>query len=149
MNPEEIAELFTALRGGEVRDLARTESGLQMKVILPKIAAQRDPAFRFFYCTLIECTTFSLQPFRNASTVIDELATLERLELVLGDAQAVPARKVKVDASHRGANGGARLTVCASAFKVYDEAFDAVSAAELEALRPEQGLTPLGGAKNG
>ncbi|MEM7040972.1 MAG: hypothetical protein AAF570_28670, partial [Bacteroidota bacterium] len=113
----------------------REGENLQMRIELPELAKKRNPEFTFFYTALTHCREFSLQPFRNESTVIQDLVQIARLGLTIHSAEAMAGGKVKVFCGHRGADSGARLTIRAAAFAVWDEEFDALSAAELQLLR--------------
>ena len=79
MKKEEIAELFTALREGIISDLSRDGSTIRFKIQLPQLASADNPDFSFFFAVLLDCQDFFLQPFRNESTVIEDLKQVERL----------------------------------------------------------------------
>ena len=139
MEQESMAALFSALRGGRMEGLQEQGDNLQMRVVLPKLAQARNEDFTFFYAVLSNCTEFTLQPFRNESTVISGLNQIERLGLTFHSAEPMQGNKVKVFCSHRGADSGARLTIRADGFSVYDAEFDSLNATELEMLRKSLG----------
>lgn len=144
MEPTEIAQnsadLFTALRNGLIRNLAREDQTVRFQVVLPDLASVRDPDYTFFYCTLSNCSTFVLQPFRNTDTEIALLETIERLSMMIHHAKAGPGSSVSVFCGHKGADEGARIAIRASEFQVWDEAFDPVTAGEMESVRTEKNL---------
>jgi hypothetical protein len=137
MDPQEIAELFAALHGGEVRDLTLQDGHLQFRVYLPRLAALRGEGFDHFLCVLADAGMVSLQPFRNDSTELRDLKQIEKLQLRIESAEAGVGDQVKVFCAHRAGGSGARLSLRGSRFSVYDEAFDALSVAELGALRAQ------------
>ena len=118
----------------------REGENLQMRIILPDLARKRNPDFTFFYAALSNCREFSLQPFRNESTVITDLSQIARLELSIHSAKVMEGGKVKVFCGHKGADSGARLTIRTGSFAVWDESFDALSAAELILMRKDNGM---------
>lgn len=129
--------LFRALRGGELFGFVRDGDTLRLQVRLPKLARLRGEGFVHFFGTLEDCEEFSLQPFRNEATVMYELRQIERLQLHIHDAESTVGGKLKVYCGLRGAGDGARLTIKASNFTIWDEAFDPVSAMELEVMRSQ------------
>jgi hypothetical protein len=132
------AALFSALRSGLIRNLAREEMTLRFQVLLPELASSRNPDYTFFYCSLSDCATFSLQPFRNTDTEISQLPTIERLAMRIHHAKAGPGNTISVFCGHKGTDDGARISVRASEFHVWDEAFDPVTADELEAIQAKR-----------
>lgn len=137
---QSTSALFTALRSGLIRNLAREEQTLRFQVLLPELASKRHPDYTFFYCTLSECSTFVLQPFRNTDTEIFQLETIERLGMTIHHAKAGPGDSVSVFCGQKGAEEGARIAIRAANFQVWDEAFDPVPAGELESIRKEKDL---------
>jgi hypothetical protein len=135
MEQQEIANLFSALRDGEIIDLVRTAEGdVQFRVQLPKLAAQRGEGFGQFICVLSEVKELSLQPFRNDSTELKDFKQINKLQLRIERGEAVGETQVKVWCAHR-AGGDARLYIRAARFMVMDEAFDTLTPAELAILR--------------
>lgn len=134
METRHIATLFTALRGGVLRGLQREESTLRFKVDLPELARAENPDFQIFYGALIGCTEFSLQPFRNESTVLRELDQIERLEVEILES-VKDGDRVKIFCSHKGVSTGARLSIRAEQFQLWNEQFDALQVQDLVAFR--------------
>ena len=134
MKKEEIAELFTALREGIISELSRDGSTIRFKVVLPQVASAENPDFSFFFAVLLSCHEFYLQPFRNESTVIDDLKQVERLAPEIHEA-SVDGSRVKVFCAHKGVSTGARISIRCDRLEVYNESFDAMSAAFLAELR--------------
>lgn len=134
MEKEQIAELFTALRGGIIENLKRENETLRFKVILKEVASIEDPDFSFFYAALLGCREFFLQPFRNESTVLESLDQVERLAPEILEA-SVDGSKIKVFCAHKGVSTGARLSIVCDKFEVYNESFDAMNTEALASLR--------------
>ncbi len=134
MENEQIAELFTALRGGIIQDLNREGDTIRFKVMLEEVASKENPDFSFFYASIMGCKEFFLQPFRNESTVLDSLDQVERLAPEIHEA-SVDGNRVKVFCAHKGVSNGARLSIQCERFEVYNESFDALDAAGLAELR--------------
>jgi len=134
MEPVSIASFFSLLREGEIKDLELQDGNLQFRVYLPKLAALRGEGFTHFLCSLGEVSGLSLQPFRNESTEIKDLKQIGLLQLRIERAEA-SGLQVKVFCAHRAGASGARLSFKAARFSVWDEAFDAVTVAELAMLR--------------
>jgi hypothetical protein len=126
-----IAELMNALSGGVFCDLQSTEQGLQFRLKHPGKAARRGEGFQYFLCQLEGLRLFSLQPFKNADTVIDNHKQIMQLELRISRAEAAEGNLVKVWCALGKGSPDARLSIKAEAFKVWDEAFDQVSALDL------------------
>jgi hypothetical protein len=139
-NSQNAAVLFTALRGGLIRSIAREDETLRFQVLHSDLASLREPDYTFFYCTLSDCATFVLQPFRNTDTEIVELETIERLGMKIHHAKPGPGDSWSVFCGHKGAEEGARIAIRASAFQVWDQVFDPVTAEELESIRTEMDL---------
>lgn len=135
MDLQDIANLFSALRDGEIRDLELTDGNLQFQVYLPKLASERGEGFELFLCSLRGLKGFSLQPFRNESTEIRDLKQINKLQLCIERAVLGDGPWVRVLCSHRGTPTGARLRIQADQLAVWDEAFDPVTAGELAMLR--------------
>jgi len=123
MERSTIASLFTALRGGILREIRQEESTLRFRVELPALAQVENPDFNGFFAALMGCKEFSLQPFRNESTVIHQIDQIERLEVEIMEGKAEGDR-VKVFCAHKGVSDGARLTIRADEFQVWNENFD-------------------------
>ena len=134
MDKESISTLFTALRGGIIRDLKRENTTVQFRVELPELARVEEDGFGFFYATLSGCSKFYLQPFRNESTVLDSLQQIERLEVEIHEG-TIKGEIVKVFCAHKGVSNGAVLTIRASSFKVWNQNFDERNAGDLVRLR--------------
>ncbi|MEM0995796.1 MAG: hypothetical protein AAGN35_01895 [Bacteroidota bacterium] len=132
---EAAAHLFRGLRGGRLRNLTQEADIIRFQVLLPQVASVRNPDFTFFYCTLKGCSRFSLQPFRNTDTRVEELSTIERLDMVIHSAKVSPGPVVSVLCGHKGVEDGARLTIRSEHVQVWDEAFDPVTAPELERIQ--------------
>jgi hypothetical protein len=140
MNPQDIANLFSALRDGEIRDLERVDhsegSGdLQFKVHLPKLAELCGAGFQHFLCSLGGVQDFVLQPFRNDSTEMREVKQIGKLQLRIERAEVGEGEWVRVYCGHRGTITGARLSLKAQRLSVWDEKFDPLSVGELAMLR--------------
>ena len=135
MEPQSIANLFSALRDGELRELHMEEGTLQFQVLLPKLAALRGEGFQQFLCNLSEVKAFVLQPFRNDSTEIKDLKQIHKLQLRIERAEVGEGGWIKVACAHKGSLSGALLRIKAERFTVWDEAFDALTAADLAILR--------------
>ena len=134
-NAETSAALFNGLKGGRLRNLIRENDIIRMQVLLPEVASVRNPDHSFFFCTLTGCTRFTLQPFRNTDTRVEELSTIERLDMVIHSATAGPGPAVSVFCGHKGTEDGARIMIRAEEFQVWDESFDPVSAGELDHIQ--------------
>lgn len=126
-----IAEMMNALSGGLICDLQRNDQGLQFRVKHPGKAARRGERFEYFLCQLVGLRKFSLQPFRNADTVLDNDKQIMLLEPRISRAEAAEGNLVKVYCALGKGSPDARLGIQAEALKVWDEAFDQVSAADL------------------
>ena len=135
VHAEQAAALFNGLKGGRLRNISREDNILRMQILLPQVASARNPEHSFFFCTLTGCTRFSLQPFRNTDTRVEVLSTIEKLDMVIHSASAGPGPVVSVFCGHKGAEDGARLTVRAEDFQVWDESFDPVTAQELNRIQ--------------
>ena len=134
MEKEEIAELFTALRGGILHEFTQEGDTMRFKISLPKVASSENPDYTFFFAVLLGCKAFQLQPFRNESTVIEDMKQVERLAPEIHEA-AVDGHRIKVFCAHKGVSTGARISIRCDRFEVYNEAFDAMSPAYLAELR--------------
>ncbi len=135
MDPLDIASLFHALKEGEMRDFELQDGNLQFRVSLPRLAAHRGEGYTHFLCSLADISELSLQPFRNESTEIKDLKQIGQLQLRIEGAEVTVGGQVKVLCAHRAGGSGARLTFRSTRFAVWDESFDALSAAELAILR--------------
>lgn len=135
MAPQEISNLFYALRDGEIRDLVRENGNLQFRVALPKLADQRGEGFQYFLCTLSGVRELTLQPFRNESTEIKDLSQINKLQLRIERAETGDGEWIRVFCGHKGSLTGARLSLKAEAMAVWDEAFDPLTVVELAMLR--------------
>gem|GEM_PF-4465317 len=138
MEKAAIAELFTVLRGGIIQELSLEEETLRFKIYHPQLVTVEEGQEAFFYATLQQCTVFSLQPFRNESTVINQLGQIERLRPEIHEAK-VEGVAIKVFCAHQGVSNGARLTLKCERFEVYDQNFDAMSVEELVDRRLKSG----------
>lgn len=138
MESTHIAQLFTALRGGALRDLREDQEDgtttLRFRVYLPELAKRQHPDFSSFFGVLGNCEVFSLQPFRNENAVVEQLSQIERLELQVEEGEA-KGNRVHVFCSHKGASSGARLTIKAGSFEVLSEDFDRMTPESLGDLR--------------
>jgi hypothetical protein len=134
MDLQSIANLFSALRDGEIQNLEPRDGGLQFTVHLPKVAALRNEGFTHFICVLSEVKGLSLQPFRNDSTEIRDLKQINKLKLRIERGEVAGETRVKVLCKHR-AGEDARLSFGASRMMVMDEAFDTLTAADLSILQ--------------
>ena len=65
MEIQAIANLFSALRDGEIQDLRMEDQNLQFRVHLPQLAALRGEGFQYFLCAFQGLKALSFQPFRN------------------------------------------------------------------------------------
>lgn len=139
MEKQAMSDLFTALRGGTIRDLQREGQTVRFRVELPALASVEDDGFSFFYAALTGCSQFFLQPFRNESTVLDRIEQIERLEVAIHEG-TVQGELVKVFCAHKGVSNGARLSIKAESFEVWNENFDKRSVKDLALLR--QGNSP-------
>lgn len=139
MKKETISLLFTALRGGVIQDLQREDKTVRFRVVLPAVAESENAEFSFFYATLSGCGQFYLQPFRNESTVLDSLAQIEKLEVEIHEGM-VKGEAIKVFCAHKGVSNGARLTIKADTFQVWNQDFDERTVADLARLRQGQSL---------
>ncbi len=135
MEPLSIASLFSALRDGEIQDMRWTDKDVQFRVYLPKLAALRGEEFGHFLCALGDVAELSLQPFRNESTEIKDLKQISKLHLKIEIAEVGTGQQVKVYCAHKASGTGARLSIRAQRFTVWDEAFDTLTAADLAILR--------------
>lgn len=141
MEQADIAELFTVLRGGVIQDLSQEGKTLRFKIYHPQLVKEEDGEEAFFFATLQECVEFSLQPFRNESTVITRMEQIERLRPEIHEAM-VDGNRVKVFCAHEGVSNGARLTLRCERFEVYNQSFDAMDVAELAQRRLKSGDRP-------
>ena len=105
--------------------------GLQFRIHLPEKAESRVEGSAYFLCKLTDVKTFSLHPFRNASTTIQSLAQIQQLGLIIDNAAAAEGGLVKVWCRMGEGSADARLGIVATQFHVWDEAFDQVSPEEL------------------
>lgn len=135
MDPQEIANLFSGLRDGELAGLRLEEGDLQFQVLLPKLAAMRGEGFLRFLCRVGKAQGISLQPFRNESVEIRDLNQVNRLQLRIERAEVTEGGWVRVYCAHRGSQSGARLSLRGEEMQVWDEAFDPVTSADLGILR--------------
>jgi hypothetical protein len=135
MNAQDIANLFSALRDGEIQDLEREEDGLQFRVHLPKLAELCGEGFQHFLCSMGGVTEFVLQPFRNDSTEMRDVRQVGKLQLKIERAEVGEGDWVRVFCGHKGTLTGARLSLKAQRFSVWDEKFDPLSVGELAMLR--------------
>lgn len=135
MEPQEIANLFSALRDGELTDLQWLDGNLQFQVMLPKLAALRGTGFQRFLCMMGHAQGLSLQPFRNESMEIRDLGQINRLQLRIERAEVAEGGWIRVFCAHKGSQSGARLSLRGTALQVWDEAYDPVTAADLGILR--------------
>lgn len=129
-----MARLFSALKGGLMRDLQQDGSTIRFRVILPEVACQEQPEYSFFYASLTNCKQFILQPFRNQDTVVKSLAQIERMGIEIEAAEAA-GQRIKVFCNLQGIGNGGRLAIQCEQFQVWNEAFDAESPESLGALR--------------
>ena len=134
MSPDDIAALFDGLAGGRLQDFVREGTTLRFKVVHPGLAAKIQPDFTHFLGALMGCTRFELQPFRNESTLLTDLPSIQRMRLTLHSAQAA-APHVHVYGVGRGGERDARLLVQATELILMDEAFDYCRVDTLRALR--------------
>ena len=135
MEPQAIANLFSALRDGEIREMRLEDQNLQFRVFLPRLANFRGEGFQDFLCTFRGIKALTFQPFRNESTEIKDLQQINKLQIEIVRAEVKEGGWIRVICSHKGSQSGARLSIQGEALSVWDEAFDPVSAAELSILR--------------
>jgi hypothetical protein len=140
MEAKDIAAMFQALKGGELKGMELSEGTLQFQISLPAIAALRGEHFQHFLASLSDVKDISLQPFRNESTEIKNLKQINQLQLHIDAAEPGAGNQVKVFCKHRAGGAEARFSFRASNFGLWDESFDAVSLAEIEALRQQAGI---------
>ena len=81
MEIQAIANLFSALRDGEIQDLRMEDQNLQFRVHLPQLAALRGEGFQYFLCAFQGLKALSFQPFRNESTEIKDLNQINKLQI--------------------------------------------------------------------
>lgn len=134
MNPEQIAALLDVLAGGRLKELQREGNTLRFKVQHPALAAKIQSDYTHFLGAFVGCTRFELQPFRNESTLLKDLPSIQRMQLTLHSAQAA-APHVYLYGVGRGGERDARLLIQAEELVLMDEAYDRWHAAELKALR--------------
>lgn len=127
----EIAALMNALSGGIFCDLQTNEQGLQFRIKHPGKAGKRGEGFQFFLCQLVGISKFSLQPFKNADTVLDNHKQIMQLEPRISRAEAAEGNLVKVWCALGKGSPDARLSIKAASLKIWDEAFDEVLLEEL------------------
>ncbi|MBL0018091.1 MAG: hypothetical protein IPP17_17055 [Bacteroidetes bacterium] len=135
MEIQAIANLFSALRDGEIQDLRMEDQNLQFRVHLPQLAALRGEGFQYFLCAFQGLKALSFQPFRNDSTEIKDLNQINKLQIQIVRAEVGEGNWIRVMCSHKGSQSGARLSLQGASMSVWDETFDAVSAADLSILR--------------
>ncbi len=134
MKKEQIADLFTALRGGIIQQLSSEGGIIRFKIILKEVASKENPDYSFFYASLMECKEFFLQPFRNENVVMTRLDQVESLAPEIHEA-SVDGDRIKVFCAHKGVSTGARLIIQCKRFEVYNESFDSMDAQSLAELR--------------
>lgn len=135
MEAQAIANLFSALRDGEIWEMRLEDQNLQFRVHLPLLAGLRGEGFQDFLCTFRGIKAFTFQPFRNESTEIKDLKQINKLQIQIARAEVGEGNWIRVICSHAGSQAGARLSLLGEEMSVWDEAFDPVSAAELSILR--------------
>lgn len=134
MTPESIAQLFTALAGGQLQALQREDHTLRFQVLHPSLAANIHPDYTTFFAALTGCTRFDLQPFRNDSTILQDLKPINRLRLLIHSAR-LDDTTVCVHFVGSGGVPDACLRLRADTLIIMDEAYDAHSAPALQLLR--------------
>lgn len=135
MQAQDIANLFSALRDGELQAIERKGGDIQFRVYLPDLAGIRGEGYSHFLCLLGDVVQFSLQPFRNDSTMITDLQQMNKLQLKVERAEVGEGIGLRVLCAHKAGLSGARLHVQAGRMVVWDESFDQLGAAELAMLR--------------
>ena len=137
MSLEQMAATLSALAGGRLKDMVRDGSTLRFKIELPALAAKVNPDYTHFLAALTGCSRFELQPFRNESTVLKDLPSIQRMKLEIHSAEAAPPL-VYLYGVGRGRERDARLMIVAEDLVVMDEAYDVWRAGELKTLRNSQ-----------
>lgn len=127
----ETAALLKALKGGRICDLTKLEDGIQFRIHLPEKADLRVEGSQYFLCKVSQVKQFSLQPFRNATTTIQDLAQIEQLKLTIADAQASEGELLKIWCSMGAGSADARLSIQAENLQIWDEAFDSLAPSDL------------------
>ena len=107
---------------------------LRFQVHHPQLAGVENPDSDFFYAALTDCQTFYLQPFRNESTILENLQQIEALEVEIHEGSP-DGDRVKVFCAHRGVSNGARLSLRAANFNVWNQDFDPMEQEDLLDLR--------------
>lgn len=134
MSLTQMAATLDALAGGRLKDLVRDGTTLRFKIELPALAAKVHPDYTHFLAAFTGCTRFELQPFRNESTVLKDLPSIQRMKLEIHSAEAQPPL-VYLYGVGRGRERDARLMIVAEELVVMDEAYDVWRAGELKTLR--------------
>jgi hypothetical protein len=134
MSLTQMAATLDALAGGRLKDLVRDGTTLRFKIELPALAAKVHPDYTHFLAALTGCTRFELQPFRNESTLLKDLSSIQRMKLEIHSAEAAPPLVYLFGVGH-GRERDARLMIVAEDLVVMDEAYDVWRAGELKTLR--------------
>ncbi|MEY3444413.1 MAG: hypothetical protein RLZZ519_2694, partial [Bacteroidota bacterium] len=96
MEAQAIANLFSALRDGEIRDLQMEDQNLQFRVLLPQLAELRAEGFQFFLCTIRGIKNLTFQPFRNESTEIKDFKQINKLQIQIVRAEVGDGNWIRV-----------------------------------------------------
>jgi hypothetical protein len=134
MSPEQMAELLDLMEGGRLYDLKQDNGTVRFRIAHKELARKIDPDFKEFFTAFIDCTRFELQPFRNESTVLKDVASIERMQFTIHSAQAAPPH-VHLYGVGRGGERDARLLIQAKDLILMDEAYDRLKPTGLRTLR--------------
>lgn len=127
-----IVDILKGLKGGLICDLTQLEDGIQFRIHLPQKASQRVEGSEHFLAKISHVKKFSLQPFRNASTTIQDLKQIEQLQLQIDNAESTDGALLKIWCRMGEGTADARLSVYAENFQIWDEAFDALHPSDFQ-----------------